>query len=106
MDNDTEINRIAEFNKAGETAPQASPQPNQLQLGQTGCSAVRDEDGIIHILNAQGQQLYALKDEHIPFDLQPLLVTLNLWFMAFNNGRSSVQQELRDKALEILKICL
>lgn len=90
--NDIEINRLATFNR--------------LELGQTGCVATLDERGIIHIVNQDGQQLYAVKNEHIQFNTASLLVTLNLWFMAWNGGRNQMQQELKAKISELVKLCL
>jgi hypothetical protein len=96
MDNDIEINRLEKL----------EPKPKSLTLGQTGCVATLDEDGIIHMLNQDGQQLYALKTEHIQFETPTLLVTLNLWFMAWNGGRNQMQQELKTKISELVKLCL
>lgn len=79
---------------------------DRLVLGQTGCVATLDESAIIHILNQDGQQLYAVKAEHIPFEVPTLLVTLNLWFMAWNNGRDAARTELKAKIAELVKLCL
>lgn len=97
MNDDNGTNRLAELQAV---------RPNRLQLGQTGCAATLDDAGIIHVTNSEEQQIYALKVEHIPFVEQPLLVTLNLWFMAYNSGRSSMQQEFKQKLGEVLKLCL
>jgi hypothetical protein len=102
VDNDTEINRLAEFQPKEEPPPRI----DRLQLAQTGCTATLDVEGVIHILNPDGQQIYAVKSDHVPFQTEPLLVTLNLWFMAFNNGRVSMQNEVKAKVLDLLKICL
>jgi hypothetical protein len=90
----------------GDGIKEVFAQPSDMQLAQTGCVASLDTEGIIHILNGDGQQLFAVKAEHIPFELPPLLVTLNLWFMAFSNGRASMQDDVKNKALELLKLAL
>lgn len=100
MNEEIETNRIAELGTNG-----ARP-PIRLTLGQTGCVATLDEQGIIHITNQEHQQLYALRSDQIPMAEPQLLVTLNLWFMAYSNGQRSVQQEFKAKFGELLKLCL
>jgi hypothetical protein len=98
MDNDIEINRLEKL--------EPEPKPKSLTLGQTGCVATLDENGIIHMLNSDGQQLFAVKAEHVPFNAPTLLVTLNLWYMAWSGGRNQMQAELKSKISELVKLCL
>jgi hypothetical protein len=80
-------------------------QETTIMLGLSGCCARLDEEGIIHVCAQDGQQLYALSQLQIPFDKEPLMLTLNLWFMAFNSGRQSMQREIKAKAAELFKLC-
>jgi hypothetical protein len=97
MTNDTEINRL----------PQLQPLPSdRLPLGTTGCVAVTEGSELIHVLNREGQRLYTLRQSQIDFAVDPLLLTLQVYLLGVSNGRANLQQELRGKATEIIKLIL
>ena len=77
---------------------------DKIALGKSGCWAHLDDEGLIHVYNPDGQQLYAFSQAQMAFEKEPLMLTVNLWFMAFNNGRQSMQRELKSKASELVKL--
>jgi hypothetical protein len=94
--NDTEVNRLSQV-----------PLPiDRLPLGTTGCVAVLEGKELIDVLNPEGQRLYTLRQGQIDFEPEILLVSLQVYLLGVKNGRLSLQQELKTKATEIIKLIL
>jgi hypothetical protein len=88
----------------------AHPSPERLPLESTGCYATADpENEAIHVFAKDGSELYGVSSKVIPFESKPLFLTLQIYMMGHNNGRASLQQEVKlklEKISEFIKICI
>lgn len=94
-------NGVVAVNRAAELDCKLGP----IKLSQTGCYAIREGEQI-SVFNPQDARLYSFVRGHIPFEEGPLLVTLQLYFFAFNAGRANLQQEIKSNVSNLFRLVL
>jgi hypothetical protein len=84
--------------------------PERLPLEDSGCYATKDEkNDAIHVFARDGSELYAVSSKVIAFESKPLFLTVQIYLMGHNNGRASMQQEVKakiEKLSELMKMCI
>ena len=95
---------IAEITEDGLT-PNRPPDPGRLMLENSGCYATKDDEAI-RVFSKEGAELYGLSPKVIPYESKALFLTLQIYFMGYNNGRAVGLAEARNKLTELIKLCL
>lgn len=76
----------------------------KLYLENSGCWATKDEEQeAIHIFAKDGAELYALSSKVIPYQPKPLFLTLQIYMIGYNNGRSVGQSETKKRLEKLLE---